>query len=158
MITTDVKQEKLTQFIKGKKEEDLIEILHFTQDIYNYIPREAAVQIAKELKIPLSKIYGVNTFYSRFNLYPKGKYCISVCMGTACYVKGAESILEKFSQMLGIKVGETTEDLLFSMEDTRCVGECADAPVVIVNNIVYRNVKVSDVPNILADIGEDIHE
>lgn len=157
MIDLDLRQEEILEYMKGRNKNDLVEILHKTQDLYDYIPRDIVLLIAKELNVPVAKIYGVNTFYSAFKLVPKGKYSISVCMGTACYVKGAEDILNEFSKMLGIKVGETTEELLFSMEDTRCVGDCADAPVVVVNNIVYRKVTLSDVPKILADIGEDIH-
>lgn len=146
---------ELKEFMKEKTQVDLIEILHKTQDLYGYIPQDVAKEIALFLDIPLSKIYGVNTFYSRFSLVPKGKYAISVCQGTACYVKGAEAILEQFSNMLHIGVGETTEDLLFSLVETRCVGDCANAPVVTVNDKCYRNVTPEDVPKILAEIGEE---
>lgn len=147
--------QELKDFMKGKSETDLVEILHKTQDIFGYIPREVATQIAYDLNIPISKIYGVNTFYSRFSLFPKGKYSISVCMGTACYVKGAENILKEFSNLLNIGIGETTEDLIFSLIETRCVGDCASAPVVTVNDRVYKNVTVDDVKKILAEIGEE---
>lgn len=152
--TIESKINTVKELCHGKSEVDLIEILHKVQDLYDYIPREVSKVIAEELKIPMSKIYGVNTFYSRFSLYPKGKYAISVCMGTACYVKGAENILNEISNLLNIKMGETTEDLIFSLVETRCVGECADAPIVTVNDKIYRNVKVEDIRTILAEIGE----
>lgn len=143
---------ELNEFMKGKDESELIEVLHKTQDLYGYIPKDIATKIAVNLNIPLSKIYGVATFYSRFSLTPKGKYAISVCMGTACYVKGAESILDEFSKILKIGVGETTEDLNFSIVETRCVGNCAFAPVVTVNDKVYKNVEVSQVKGIIDEI------
>lgn len=143
--------------VQGKHEDDLIEILHQVQAKWGYIPKEAASDIALALNIPLSTIYGVTTFYSAFSLVPKGGYAISVCMGTACYVKGAEALLKEVSDLLHIGVGETTEDLLFSLVETRCVGECADAPVVTINDKVYKNVTVGDIRTILSEIG-DHHE
>lgn len=150
-----VKFEEVKKFLEGAKDEsDLIEVLHKTQEVYGYIPRKIVTLIAKTLDMPVSKIYGVITFYSRFSLVPKGKYSISVCMGTACYVKGAEHILNEFSKLLNIGIGETTEDLIFSLIETRCVGECAEAPVVNVNEAVYRKVTLPDVPKILSEINE----
>lgn len=146
--------EKIINFMHGKNENDLIEVLHLVQNTFGYIPRDIVTKISKTLDMPVSKIYGVITFYSRFSLVPKGKYSISVCMGTACYVKSAETILNEFSKQLGIGVGETTEDLIFSIIETRCVGDCAAAPVVNVNELVYKYVTVGDVKSILADIKE----
>ena len=94
MCQEQAKHAELLSFIEGKSESDLLEIMHKTQDLYDYIPQNIAIEIAEALRIPLSRIYGVNTFYSRFSLVPKGKYSISVCMGTACYVKGAEEVLK----------------------------------------------------------------
>lgn len=145
---------EIRKYLKGKKSSDLIELLHKTQDLYGYVPKEVIQIISRDLRIPISEIYGVVTFYSRFSLVPKGKYAISVCMGTACYVKGAENLLKEFSNLLGIGVGETTEDLLFSLIETRCVGDCANAPVVTVNEKVYRNVKKEEIRDILAEVGE----
>lgn len=149
--------EELRNIIKDRKETDLIEILHQVQNRYGYISKEDAEQIAVSLGIPLSKVYGVCTFYSRFRLIPQGRYAISVCLGTACYVKGAEDILNKFSELLHIGLGETTEDLKYSLVEARCVGECAYAPVVTVNDRAYRNVTLADVEKILGEIeeGED---
>ena len=145
---------EIKEYIKGKESSDLIEILHKTQDLYGYIPKEVVYIIAKGIDVPASEIYGVVTFYSRFSLVPKGKYAISVCMGTACYVKGAENLLDEFSNLLGIKVGETTDDLLFSLIETRCVGDCANAPIVTVNDKVYTHVSKNDIRDILAEAKE----
>lgn len=145
--------EKVHDFLEtASGASDLIEVLHKVQDYYGYIPKEAMQMISKELGVPVSKIYGVATFYSRFSLYPRGKYVISVCMGTACYVKGAEAVMKEFEEVLGIKKGETTEDLIFSIVETRCLGECAQAPVVMVNDKVYCRVTPQDVNKILSEI------
>ncbi len=145
---------EIRNFIKGKNPSDLIEILHKTQDLYGYVPKEVIYIISKELDIPASEIYGVVTFYARFSLVPKGKFSISVCMGTACYVKGAENLLNDFSKILGIGVGETTEDLQYSLIETRCVGDCANAPIVTVNDKVYRKVVKEDIEKILSETKE----
>lgn len=145
---------EIKEYIKSKESSDLIEILHKTQDLYGYIPKEVVYIISKGIDVPASEIYGVVTFYSRFSLVPKGKYAISVCMGTACYVKGAENLLDEFSNLLGIKVGETTDDLLFSLIETRCVGDCANAPIVTVNDKVYTHVSKNDIRDILAEAKE----
>lgn len=145
---------EIRNFIKGKAPSDLIEILHKTQDLYGYVPKEVIYIISKELDIAASYIYGVVTFYARFSLVPKGKFSISVCMGTACYVKGAENLLNDFSKILGIGVGETTEDLQYSLIETRCVGDCANAPIVTVNDKVYRKVVKEDIEKILSETKE----
>lgn len=111
---------------------ELINILHAAQGIFGYLPREVQEIIAGRLYIPVSKVYGVVTFYSFFTMTPKGKYPISVCLGTACYVRGAEKVLEEFQRQLEIKVGETTSDGLFSLDCLRCVGACGLAPVVTI--------------------------
>lgn len=148
--------ENVKEFMVGRNASDLIEVLHYVQNEFGYIPRNVVTTISKTLDMPVSKIYGVITFYSRFSLIPKGKYSISVCMGTACYVKNAEEILNEFSKQLGIGVGETTDDLIFSLIETRCVGDCSVAPVVNINEKVYEHVKIDDVKDILADIKEVI--
>ena len=108
---------------------ELINILHAAQGIFGYLPREVQEIIAGRLHIPVSKVYGVVTFYSFFTMTPKGKYPISVCLGTACYVRGAEKVLEEFQRQLEIKVGETTADGKISLAEARCIGECGIAPV-----------------------------
>lgn len=130
---------------------ELITILHQCQDILGYLPREIQEVVAKQLNIPVARVYGVVTFYSYFTMEPKGKYPISVCMGTACYVRGSERILEEFQRQLGIKVGETTEDGMFSLNCLRCVGACGLAPVVTIGGKVYGRLTADKVRGILSD-------
>jgi len=127
----------------------LMPVLQKAQDIYGYLPIEVQKIIAIEMDIPLEKIYGVVTFYSQFSLNPKGKYKISVCLGTACYVKGSGDIFNKLSEKLGIKSGECTSDGKFSLEACRCIGACGLAPVLTVNEDVYGRLTVDDVQGIL---------
>ena len=122
-----------------KRNDSLIKILEEVQVKYGYIPRVSQIEISKYLDMPLAEIYGVITFYSRFSLKPKGKYNVSVCLGTACFVKGANEILESAKEKLGIGEGETTQDGKFSLDTTRCVGACGLAPVFTVNDEVYGN-------------------
>jgi len=129
----------------------LMPILQKAQEIYGYLPMEVQQIISDETGIPMSKIYGVVTFYSQFNLYPKGKYQISVCLGTACYVKGAGDIFEKFKELLGIGDGECTPDGKFSLDACRCIGACGLAPVIMINDKVYGRLTVDDVAGILAE-------
>ena len=117
--------------------DNLIQILNEVQEHYGYIPKHAQKSISEFLNIPMAEIYGVITFYSRFTLKPKGKYNIAVCLGTACFVKGSEKVLDKAKEILKIDVGETTEDGKFSLEATRCIGACGLAPVFTVNEEVY---------------------
>ena len=129
----------------------LITVLHKAQELYGYLPTEVQNHIAEKLNIPCAKVYGVVTFYSFFNTTPKGKQKISVCMGTACFVRGSQNILGEFEKQLHIAVGETTEDNLFSLDAIRCVGACGLAPVVSVNGKVYGRVKAEDVKKILEE-------
>lgn len=128
----------------------LMPILQQAQEIYGYLPIEVQTIISNELDIPLEKIYGVVTFYSQFSLYPKGKYKISVCLGTACYVKGSGDIYNKLIEKLGIQSGECTPDGKFSLEACRCIGACGLAPVMTVNDEVYGRLTVDDIDGILA--------
>ena len=130
---------KLEEIINKHKVEEgaLIPILHEAQELFGYLPEEVQQKIADGLGISLAEVYGVATFYSRFTLTPKGKYNIQLCLGTACYVKGADKILVKLEELLGIKVGETTADGKFSLEGARCVGACGLAPVMVINEEVY---------------------
>ena len=128
----------------------LMPVLQKAQEIYGYLPIEVQKIIARELDLSLEEVYGVATFYSQFTLYPKGKYRISVCLGTACYVKGAGAIYEKLQQLLGIQGGACTEDGRFSLEACRCIGACGLAPVMMINDEVYGRLKVEDLEGILA--------
>ena len=128
----------------------LMSLLQGAQDIYGYLPIEVQTMIAKGLGKPLEEVYGVVTFYSQFSLNPKGKYKVSVCLGTACYVKAAGEIFERLERILGIKGGECTEDGLFSLDACRCVGACGLAPVVLVNENVYGRIGIEDIDEIMA--------
>ena len=128
----------------------LMHVMQEAQNIYGYLPIEVQKMIAEGLDLPLEDVYGVSTFYAQFALNPKGKYRISVCLGTACYVKGAGDIFDKFSEKLGIGNGECTDDAKFSLEACRCIGACGLAPVLTVNDEVYGRLTVDDVDDILA--------
>ena len=148
-----VKQEVdeiLNQFVQDKQ--NLITILNEVQEKYGYIPKVAQLEIADYLKIPVAEVYGVITFYSRFTLNPKGKYNISICLGTACFVKGSKEILERAKEKLGIDEGETTADGMFSLDTTRCVGACGLAPVFTVNNEVYGKATVKKLDEVLDEL------
>ncbi len=133
------KDEKLIAILNqyNQDKSNLIQILNQVQEAYGYISKEAQMEISEYLRIPMAEVYGVITFYSRFTLKPKGRYNIAVCLGTACFVKGSEKVLDKVKELLKIDVGQTTEDGLFSIEATRCIGACGLAPVFTVNNEVY---------------------
>ena len=130
---------------------ELINILHAAQGLFGYLPPEVQQVIAAELNIPVSRVYGVVTFYSFFTMTPKGKYPISVCLGTACFVRGAEKVLDEFQSRLGIKAGETSPDGKFSLDVLRCIGACGIAPVVLVNGKVYKKVEAGEVKNIVSE-------
>lgn len=149
---TKEQEEKLLKVISDYKDTKgpLMPILQKAQDIYGYLPIEVQTIISDEMHVPLEKIYGIVTFYSQFSLYPKGEYTISVCLGTACYVKGSGEIFEKLKTTLGIEGGQTTADGKFSLEDCRCIGACGLAPVLTVNDDVYGRLTVGDVEEILA--------
>lgn len=125
-------------------------VLQEAQGIYGYLPYEVQLMVAEGLNIPLEDVYGVSTFYSQFALSPKGKYHISVCLGTACYVKGSGAILEKISERLGIKAEECTADGKFSLTACRCIGACGLAPVITINDDVYGRLTVDQIDGILA--------
>ena len=129
----------------------LMMILSDIQKEYGYIPMEVQQIVSKRTGISVAEIYGVVTFYSFFSLEPKGKYVIGVCLGTACYVKGAQQIIDKFSEILGIKAGETTADGLFTIDALRCIGACGIAPAVTINGKVYPKMSVDEVPGVVKE-------
>lgn len=140
-------------FSKFKPEKDnLIQILNEVQEHYGYIPENIQREISEFLKMSMAEIYGVITFYSRFTLKPKGKYNIAICLGTACFVKGSEKILDRAKEKLKIEPGETTEDGMFSIEETRCVGACGLAPVFTINGEVYGNATVQTLDKAIDDL------
>ena len=128
--------------------------LQEAQEIYGYLPVEVQTMIAKGLGVPLEEVFGVSTFYSQFSLTPKGKYNISVCLGTACYVKGAAAILEQITKNIGIQPEECTPDGLFSLTACRCIGACGLAPVMTINDEVYGRLVPEEVDGILAKYKE----
>jgi NADP-reducing hydrogenase subunit HndA len=131
--------------------QELINVLHKCQEHFGYLPAEVQEVVAEGLTVPVAKVYGVITFYSFFTMTPKGKHPISICMGTACYVRGAEKVLDEFKRELEIKVGQTTKDGKFSLSSLRCVGACGLAPVVLVGDKTYGRVAPDDVKNILKE-------
>ena len=144
---------QITDIVNRYKDEEtpLMIILEAIQTEYGYIPLEVQELVSSLTGIPVAEIYGVVTFYSFFSLTPKGKYIIGVCLGTACYVKGSQLVLDKFCELLGIKPGQTTEDGLFTIDVLRCIGACALAPAVTINGKVYSQVQVDNVVKIIAE-------
>ena len=136
----------------SQEKDNLIQMLNEVQEHYGYVPKDAQQVLSEYLGIPMAEIYGVITFYSRFSLKPKGKYNISVCMGTACFVKGSQKILDRLLDRLKIEVGETTPDGKFSIEETRCVGACGLAPVFTVNGEVYGKATVQKLDQVLDEL------
>ena len=128
----------------------LMHVMQQAQGIYGYLPIEVQKMIADGMEVPVEKVYGISTFYAQFALSPKGQYNISVCLGTACYVKGAQDLIDRICENLGISAGECTDDGKFSVEACRCIGACGLAPVLTVNEDVYGRLTVDDVDDILA--------
>ncbi len=148
------KEEFTDELLKkySHSKENLIQILNNVQEYYGYIPEKSQKKISEYLKISMAEIYGVITFYSRFTLKPKGKYNIAICLGTACFVKGSEKIMDRAKERLKIEPGETTKDGMFSLEETRCVGACGLAPVFTVNGEVYGNATVQKLDEVIDEI------
>ncbi|MGV8092741.1 MAG: NAD(P)H-dependent oxidoreductase subunit E [Mangrovibacterium sp.] len=132
-----------------RKESNLIQVLHMAQAIFGYLPHEVQYFIAEKMDIPNSRVNSVLTFYSFFSTKPKGKYTVSICLGTACYVRGGKDVLQKLKELLSIDVGETTTDKVFSLQVMRCIGACGLAPAMSVNNKVYKQVNPNKVQTIL---------
>lgn len=148
---TAEQEAQLQQVINENKDDksNLMVVMQKAQDIYGYLPIEVQNMIAEGMEIPIEKVYGVATFYAQFSLSPKGKYNISVCLGTACYVKGAGDLFDKLSERLGIGADECTADGKFSLTACRCIGACGLAPVLTVNDDVYGRLTVDDIDGIL---------
>ncbi|WP_435790899.1 NADH-quinone oxidoreductase subunit NuoE [Clostridium sp.] len=149
----DIRLEKVKDITKKLKEMKgaLIPALHEVQKLFGYLPEEALQVVSEELNIPMSEIYGVSTFYSQFTLEPKGEHIIKVCLGTACYVKGAQDIIERLSSVLEVEVGKTTSDGKFTLEAARCLGACGLAPVLMVDDKVYGRLIPADVIRIIEE-------
>ena len=132
------------------REGNLIMVLHEIQNRFGYVPRSIALHLSRLLEVPLARIYEVITFYNYFKLHPPGKYTVSICLGTACYLKGAPAILEEVKSRLNVKEGGVTRDGLFSLQCVRCLGCCGLAPVIMVDKKIYGKVKKSEVMDILS--------
>ncbi|HPV69522.1 MAG TPA: NAD(P)H-dependent oxidoreductase subunit E [Bacilli bacterium] len=143
----------MKEIVASHKDEPtpLLVVLSQIQQEFGYIPLEVQEVVSEEMNIPVAEIYGVVTFYSFFSLKPKGKYIIGVCLGTACYVKGSQNIIDKFCELLKIRPGETTPDGLFTVDALRCIGACAIAPAVTINGKVYANLTVDRVEKIIKE-------
>lgn len=148
---TPEQEAQLGELIAAHKGEKgaLMPVMQGAQDIYGYLPLEVQTMIAEGMGVPVEEVYGISTFYAQFALTPKGQYKISVCLGTACYVKGAQKLLDRISEVLGIGPDECTEDGRFSLEACRCIGACGLAPVLTVNEDVYGRLTEKDVDDIL---------
>ncbi|MGM0441026.1 MAG: NAD(P)H-dependent oxidoreductase subunit E [Elusimicrobiota bacterium] len=146
------KKQELRKIVDKWKDKkgNLIMVFHEIQNKYGYVPRDVSMVLAQMLDVPLARIYEVLTFYNYFKLEPPGEHSISICMGTACYLKGAGDLLRKFEEILNIKEGETTEDGLFQLNVVRCLGCCGLAPVVTIDEKVYGKVEKEDIPDILS--------
>ncbi len=149
--TKSEKFQKLRLFIGENKSRpgSLMMVLQEAQSIFGYLPPDVQKEVAFGLGVPVAEVYGVATFYSFFSLEPKGDYVISVCLGTACYVKGASAVLEKLEKLLGIKAGQCTPDGRFSITACRCIGACGLAPVMTINDDVYGRLEADEIPEIL---------
>lgn len=149
---TPEQEAQLKKIIEKHKDDPgaVMPVLQEAQEVYGYLPREVQIIIAEGLGVPVEEVYGVSTFYSQFSLTPKGKYNISVCLGTACYVKGAGKLIDEITKKLGIGPEECTEDGKFSLTACRCIGACGLAPVMTVNDEVYGRLVPEDIPDILA--------
>lgn len=152
MRTNEEMFQELDEFIDSLNcdAKELIAILHRAQEIFGYLPMVVQTHIAKKVGVNVSKVYGVVSFYSFFSMVPKGEYVISICLGTACFVRGSDKILERVEELLGVKNGETTPDGKFTVTSLRCVGACGLAPVMQINDQTYGNITPEDVEGILA--------
>ena len=151
---------KITEICARYKDEKtpLMMILSDVQNEYGYIPLEVQELVSKETGISVAEIYGVVTFYSFFSLTPKGKYIVGCCLGTACYVKGAQNVIDKFSEILKIQPGETSEDGLFTLDALRCIGACGIAPAVSINGKVYPKMSIDQVPVVINELKKEYQE
>ena len=144
---------QITEIVERYKDEEtpLMMVLEAIQSEYGYIPLEVQELVSSLMNVPVAEIYGVVTFYSFFSLTPKGKYVIGVCLGTACYVKGSQLVIDKFSELLGIRPGETTEDGMFTLDALRCIGACSLGPAISVNGKVYPKMTIDKVAGIIEE-------
>lgn len=139
----------------GAKEDSLLQVLHDVQADDNSLSEAELIQVARAMDIPLSRVYGVATFYSLYSVHPRGRFVIRVCESAPCHITGARAVIGAFEEALGIKMGETTKDRKFTLEYTSCLGVCGVAPAVMINDRVYGNLTPQKIPEVLADYDED---
>jgi len=151
-VESDPRWEQLEEILAAHQGDAgaLIQVLHAAQDVFGFVSEEVQERVAEALGVPVSEVYGVATFYSLFSLKPRGQYKIGVCLGTACYVRGAAQVLAELEKQLGVKVNDTTSDGKFTLEVTRCIGACGLAPVITINEDVYGRLQVEKVGEVLA--------
>lgn len=151
-VETKEQQEKLAAVLEEQRNVpgSLMKVMQKAQEIYGYLPLEVQARIAEFFNVPLEEVYGIATFYAQFHTQPSGKYRVGICLGTACYVKGSGDIFEKLKKILKVDAGQTTEDLRFTLDATRCIGCCGLAPVMTVNGEVYGRLTPDEVDGILA--------
>ena len=147
----DPRWQELDEIIASWRDKpgNVIPVLHRAQEVFGYLPREVQEYVAQGLDVPVTEVYGVVTFYSLFTMQPKGRHTISLCMGTACYMKGSQAILDALKEQLAVSPGETTEDARFTLEVMRCMGACGLAPVLVVDEDIYGRVKPESLAEIL---------
>jgi len=142
----------------GHVQSGLIQVLHHVQDQFGYVPEKAINHVAQALGVPTAYVAGVATFYSYFSLEPRGQYNVSICLGTACYVRGSQAVLDEFCRQLDVQPGETTPDGVFTLNEARCLGACGQAPIVMVNDKVHAKVKPEDVQGIVAQYSAEAQQ
>jgi len=142
----------------GHVQSGLIQVLHYVQDRFGYVPEKATNHVAQSLGVPTAYVAGVASFYSYFSLEPKGSYNVSVCLGTACYVRGSQAVLDEFRRQLDLEPGQSTPDGLFTLMEARCLGACGQAPVVMVNDKIHAKVSPDDVADLIAQYTAQAHD
>lgn len=159
-MAMDINQEKIDEIVSSfpREKSSILAIMQDIQKEFNYLPREGMVKIADHVNVPFSRVYSMATFYKAFSLVPKGRYTIKVCDGTACHIKGSNVLLNRLNNVLGITAGETTADGLFSIETVNCLGACALAPVMVINEKVYPKVTSSTIVDIIKSYGGEVNE
>jgi NADH-quinone oxidoreductase subunit E len=155
------KEQELLEFIESTQGLDhpdsyLIAVMHKVQELYGYLEEESIKVISEKMGVSMSRIWGVATFYHLFNLEPCGKYVMSVCRGTACYVKGTQGIIDTIKKEIGISMGETSEDMMFTLHETRCLGTCALAPAIMINNRIYGELTPTKITAILNKLKAEV--
>lgn len=159
-MAMDINQKKIDEIVSSfpREKSSILAIMQDIQKEFNYLPREGMVKISDHVNVPISRVYSMATFYKAFSLVPKGRYTIKVCDGTACHIKGSNVLLNQLNKVLDITAGETTADGLFSIETVNCLGACALAPVMVINDKVYPKVTSSAIADIIKSYGGEVNE